>query len=191
MPTTGMQTVMSVPYAAGVLPIAFKNGRVHFLLGEDIRNLGLADFGGKAERRLDKGLVTNTAAREFFEETLGLSISSDQMVHRLLDPSRHIALPGRTQNGNPYVMFVTEVPFVPEITTSFRKFSAFLRFKGIHKSLVEKTGVEWLTIDELRDAPKRAVFERTYSEHEALLHRIGNMSPRDWHEFLRATASRR
>jgi len=180
-----MQTAVSAPYAAGVLPIAFRNNRVHFLLGEDIRNLGLADFGGKAERRLDKGLITNTAAREFFEETLGLSISNDQMVQRLLDPARHIALRGRTQNGNKYVMFVVEVPFVPEITTSFKKFSAFLRFKGIHKSLVEKTGVEWLTIDELSKAPKRAVFERTFNEHEVLLHKVGNMNPEEWHHFLK------
>jgi len=184
-----MQTVVTAPYAAGVLPIAFRNNRLHFLLGEDIRNLGLSDFGGKAERRLDKGLITNTAAREFFEETLGLSISSDQMVQRLLDPSRHIALKSRTANGNRYVMFVTEVPFVSEIASSYRKFSSFLRFKGIHKSLVEKTGVEWLTIDELRDASKRAVFERTFSEHEVLLSKIGNMNPREWHDFLRIRTS--
>ena len=174
----------TIPYAAGVLPVAFKDDVTHFLLGTDIRNSGAADFGGKAERRLDKGQIQNTAAREFFEETLGLSISNDQMVQRLLDPSRHIALRGRTQNGNLYVMYVTEVPFVPEITSNFRRLSSFLRFKGVHKSLVEKTGVEWLTIDELKAAQKRAVFERTFTDNEVVLEKIGRMTPSELHHFL-------
>ena len=181
-----MDTVMSAPYAAGVLPVAFKDERLHFLVGEDVRVCGgLADFGGKAEKRLDRGLVRNTAAREFYEETLGLSITSEEMVARLNDSSRNLSLRGRTANGNPYIMFLCEVPFVGEISTMFRKFSAFLRFKGVQKSLVEKTSVEWLTYEELETAPKRQVFERTFLEHKCMLRKIGNMTPQEWHEFLR------
>ena len=56
-------------YSAGVLPYTIHKDTIYFLLGRDSENKW-SDFGGRVEPK-DKGDYDVTAAREFYEETLG------------------------------------------------------------------------------------------------------------------------
>ena len=56
-------------YSAGILPYTNYKGSIYFLLGRDSDNKW-SDFGGRVEPK-DRGDYESTAAREFFEETLG------------------------------------------------------------------------------------------------------------------------
>ena len=91
--------------AAGVLPNAFDAlGVCHFLVGDDVRGIGASDFGGKLDKRLDRGSIIATAAREFNEETLGIVMTTREMERRLVTSS--LFVDGSTQNGNTYRMFI-------------------------------------------------------------------------------------
>jgi hypothetical protein len=171
-------------YAAGILPIAFKGNVCHFLVGRDIRGIGVADFGGKSEKRLDFGVVTNTASREFYEETLGVSLTAEQ-IRRRLTPETSVVVKGSTQNGNVYTMFIVEVPFDPGISRNFQRTASFLRTKGLHRPLVEKIDVSWVDFDEMMDIEKRSVFERTLMENFDTISRIGRSSPATWKDLLK------
>ncbi len=182
--STTTQSNQSSQFAAGVLPIAFHDETCLFLVGDDIRGTGASDMGGKHDRHLDRGYVTNTAAREFFEETLGVSITAEQMKRRL-NPRTSILIRGKTQNGNEYSMFVVEIPFDPSISRQFSNTVSFLTTKNIHRSYVEKTDIRWVTLDELFRCDKRVVFKRTIEMNEGLIRQIGNATPSTWIELIK------
>lgn len=178
----------SSQFAAGVLPIAFHDETCLFLVGNDIRGIGASDMGGKHDRHLDRGSVTNTAAREFFEETLGVSITAEEMKRRLT-PRTSILLKGKTQNGNEYSMFIVEVFFSPSISRDFANAVAFLTTKNIHRSYVEKTDLRWVTVDELFSCDKRSVFKKTLEANEGMVRQIGNSTPRTWLDLIKRVNS--
>ena len=72
----------SVKYSAGILPYTFdKKGKCHFLLGKDLEG-DWSDFGGRCEFA-DKNEPTNTAAREFYEETLGSVMTVPEVLEKI------------------------------------------------------------------------------------------------------------
>jgi hypothetical protein len=178
------QSSQTSQFAAGVLPIAFHEDTCLFLIGDDIRGIGASDLGGKHDRHLDKGSVTSTASREFFEESLGVSITAEQMRRRLT-PAMSILVRGKTQNGNPYSMFITEIPFDPAVTRNFSNAVAFLTTKNIHRSYVEKTDLRWVDLKELLECDKRIVFRKTIETNEGLIREIGNSTSTSWLEIIR------
>ena len=171
------QTTPSKNYAAGILPITWVDNVALFLVGRDIRDGTYSDFGGKRER-YDRNEVA-TASREFYEETLGTVVGQKQMLMRLT-PKTSILVPGRTQNGNPYYMFVTEVPYVPYVRPAFRKMADFLRSKNVNRLYVEKLDVQWATLDMLKCMNKRSVFENTLNANSDLIDKIGLSTPDQW-----------
>lgn len=162
-----------VHYAAGILPLTWgSDGAPLFLVGQDVRDQSWSDFGGKCERS-DKNCPLTTAIREFTEETFGCLADCRQLRQRL-HAGNYVLLKSRTQNGHPYFMYVIEVPFVPGLRASFAKTLAFFRHKNVHRLYVEKTDVQYLTLEELSspDVPKRSVFQSTIELHAASLQRI-------------------
>lgn len=161
-----------VHYAAGILPVTLHEGRVLFLVGQDVRDRAWSDFGGKCER-VDKNDAMNTACREFYEETYGTVADHRALRHRMATaPETVLALHSRTQNGHPYCMYVMQVPYAPHLRNAFRKALNFLFHKGMGKTLVEKTDVQWVTWERLGpggDLPKRPVFAATLEAHAATL----------------------
>lgn len=167
-------------YAAGVLPVAFrKDDAPLFLVGEDIRGIGVADFGGKSDQKLDRNDPDSTAAREWYEESLGQSISIKDMLARF-NRDTCIRLIGKTQNGHPYFMNVVEIPWDSQISRNFDRAVDFLRLKNISKLYVEKRNVTWMTFDELMKCRKRPVFEQTILDNIDTIRRIGSCPREHW-----------
>lgn len=149
-------------YAAGVLPYTrLKDGRVLFLLGEDIRDCSFSDFGGKAERQ-DGCSTEQTACREFLEESFGLVITEGQL-RNIFSSKAYELLRGTTRAGHPYYCYAIEVPFLPHLPSMAKKLIGFFKVKGLYKTLVEKTDFRWVTLHELFSPhlPKRQVFSNT------------------------------
>lgn len=158
-------------YASGILPVSrTPEGKLVFLLGKDVRDGTWSDFGGKVERP-DAGPL-DTAAREFYEETLGVVAPRAGMRQRMI-PSNCVVLRGTTQNGHPYWMFVMEVPYSASVRNHFLKSAAFLKSKNL-LALVEKVDVAWVDLETLWIIPKRGVFERTVRRNRGVLERIAS-----------------
>ena len=157
-------------YASGILPVSRRpDGTVVFLIGKDVRDGTWSDFGGKCERG-DRGDPMNTAVREFYEETLGCVVGP-WCLRKRMTADNCLALKGVTQNGHPYWMYVLEVPYLPNVRTTFAKILAFLRYKNVDLPLIEKTDVTWVELDELAVVPKRHVFDVTVTRHSDALRR--------------------
>jgi len=176
---------MTRNYAAGILPITWVDGVPLFLVGEDVRDGSFSDFGGKMER-YDRNIIA-TACREFYEETLGCIFDIKQIRARL-NPQTSIMLRGRTQNSNVYYMYITEVPYMPHLRGMFHKLLGFLRAKNIQKLYVEKTDVQWVTLDMLRTMTKRAVFANTLNMHLDTIVEIGTSTPQQWRDLCKKHA---
>jgi len=170
-------------YAAGVLPIAWRDGQAFFLVGRDSRDDTWSDFAGKCEK-CDRD-IESTAAREFWEESYGVLMDAKTMRARLT-PHTSIQLLGRTQNLHPYHCFVTEVPFVMHLRDAFHKHLAFLRQRTVHRMYLEKTDIVYVTYEELfADAfPKRSVFKETLLLHRDLLRSIVVSGPEGFRKLL-------
>jgi 8-oxo-dGTP pyrophosphatase MutT (NUDIX family) len=167
-------------YASGILPIAFVGEQCVFLLGEDVRN-GFSDFGGKAER-FDTS-SEECASREFFEETLGLTVSSKEIQNRLT--TNAVQVEGLTANSFKYIMFLTEIPFDKSLPRYMQRAIAFLKSRGLHRLHVEKKSVQWMTIDELMACDKRKVFENTLLQNRDIIERIGRSTPAEFKRICR------
>lgn len=168
-------------YAAGILPVSRRpDGTVVFLIGKDVRDSTWSDFGGKCER-VDRSDPMNTATREFYEETLGCIVGPWGLRQRMAQ-GQCITLKSTTQNGHPYIMYVMEVPYIPNARTTFAKFVAFLRFKSVDLPLVEKTDIAWVDVDELMACKKRHVFGATVERHVDILHRVAS---EPWADVIR------
>jgi hypothetical protein len=183
-----MKDQRPVKYSAGVLPIAWIGDQVLFLVGEDIRGsddpnnpIAVSDFGGKCERS-DRSCHEFTAAREFEEETLRMSITAKQMLARLQSSS--IELHGSTQNGHPYYMYVCSIPFDYSLPKYMKKAIGFLHSKGISRMFVEKRHVLWLTLQQLLAVGKRSVFENTLQQNEDIIRKIGSCTPAEWEDLV-------
>lgn len=171
-----------VHYAAGILPVTWHEGQLLFLVGKDHRD-GYSDFGGKAER-VDRGCSTHTAAREFYEETLGTVTSSKAVLAHMTTPGNSAMLRSSTQNGYDYYMYIVEVPFVPHLRASFRKVWKFLHSLSLSRVYVEKCDVQYVTWDMLQKMPKRPVFAKTIAAHKAFFDALASSSPLDWRQTL-------
>jgi hypothetical protein len=173
-------------YASGILPITWFDGVPLFLVGEDVRDGTYSDFGGKMER-YDRNIIA-TACREFYEESLGCVLDIKQIRARI-NPQTAIMLRGRTQNSNMYFMYVTEIPYMPHIRSTFHKILGFFRAKNIQRMYVEKTDVQWVTLEMLRNMNKRSVFANTLNLHAETIEEIGTSTPAQWRELCKKHAS--
>jgi len=90
-------------YNAGVFPYAKHNGKIWFLLGEEIRWKAYNDFGGK-EDRADKDNTRMTAAREFVEET-NYIYGQKEVIYPKIDEQFGFG------DRNKYRTYLLEVPY--------------------------------------------------------------------------------
>jgi 8-oxo-dGTP pyrophosphatase MutT (NUDIX family) len=167
-------------YASGILPISFVNDKCVFLVGEDIRG-GYSDFGGKAER-FDAS-SEECASREFFEETLGLTLSAKEIQNRL--STNAVQVEGLTANSFKYIMFLTEIPFEKSLQRYMHRCIAFLKSRGLHRLHVEKKSVKWMTLDELMTCEKRKVFENTLMQNREVIETVGRSTPSEFKQLCR------
>ena len=170
-------------YAAGILPLTWYQGTPLWLLGREARDGTWSDWGGKVEKQDRTGPVethpANTAAREFYEESMGCVLSAKAMRQALL-PATSILLRSRTKNNHDYYCYVVEIPYMPVLHSNFHKVLNFMRFRGLHRAFVEKTDIRWATWEMVQQLTKRPVFEATLAQHFNTLKAIGEAGPEGW-----------
>lgn len=173
----GSQTTQFAPkrhhdyYSAGVLPFCIHEGRILFLLGRD--NEGTwSDFGGHSEIH-DQGRWNITAAREFYEETIGSVLTIEQILERLESKKNYVCIYDRTLGNYNYYMYLLRIPYSAVYRGQFLSTHSFMRYlsgkisKEESRHYLEKNDIGWFTAEEWEDL--RPIFRRTF---EGNRHRI-------------------
>ena len=159
-------------YSAGILPFYVKNNTVYLLLGKDHEGKW-SDFGGRSEGQ-DRGRWDTTAAREFYEESVGSIMDIPTMLSRLQHRKNYIRIRGKTLNGSPYFMYFVKIPFRETYRDNFHSTLAFIQFtRNFDKKYIEKTDIQWISLDTIQmsldevnadiiNYPLRKVFKKTF-----------------------------
>ena len=138
----------------GILPVAIKNGQVHFLFGKENElddTPGWADFGGGAE---DGESSFDTALREGSEEINGILGSAEQL-RKQVKKDKISTLQFKTYTTYIYMMdYDAKLPFYYKNNYDF--FSRYLPHVKHKKDngLLEKAKIRWFSFDELKKDKK-------------------------------------
>lgn len=171
-------------YSAGILPYQIsETGKVYCLMGKDNAQVW-SDFGGKCEFQ-DKGNVKDTAAREFFEESLNSVIDLQTTKEMLKNEKNYILINSKTVSGSPYYMFLLRVPMLPDTSRDrFIRTQAYLQYIQADHSALEKVDIKWVSLDTIMHCledekneeelgwPLRKVFRKTLLMNKRILEDI-------------------
>jgi hypothetical protein len=159
--------------AAGVLPYAKDgSGNTWFLLGRErpnenwgIDSSSWSEFGGSMDKNES---CEEGAAREFFEETMGVVFGHKKWMENELKLGRYLlVMDSRTPSGKGYRSFVKQIPFL-DFPAKFARYKTISKKQpDLFKSLVpfcfqddgrllpscaEKTSMSWFSVEQLRAA---------------------------------------
>jgi len=157
-------------YSAGILPYTYYKGSIYFLLGRDSDNKW-SDFGGRFEPK-DRNDYEATAAREFFEETLG-SIYDYDYTKKLIKKCPKII--SKTGSGHSYYMYLLKLQYTDLIRTKFLSTKNFISnvIITIDKKYIEKNDIRWVSIETIEHSIEgkslislRNVFQTTYKNYK-------------------------
>ncbi len=112
-------------YSAGVLPFYIKNKIIYFLLGKDNENKW-SDFGGRSETN-DCGRWDVTAAREFYEESIGAIMDIPSILSKI-QSKNSLRIKSNTMNGSPYYMHLVKVPYKESYRNNFQCILSFIKY---------------------------------------------------------------
>jgi hypothetical protein len=157
-------------YSSGILPYTYYKGTIYFLLGRDSDNKW-SDFGGRVEPK-DRGDYESTAAREFFEETLG-SVYDYDYTKKTIKKSQKII--SKTGSGHVYYMYLLKLNYTDLIRTKFLSTKNFISnvITTIDKKYIEKNDIRWVSIETIEHSLEdkslislRNVFLNTYKNNK-------------------------
>ena len=108
-----------------------------FYLGRDSDNKW-SDFGGRVEPK-DKNDYEATAAREFYEETLG-SIYDYEHAKKLIKHKKCPKIVSKTGSGHPYYMYLIKITHNDEIRNKFTSTKNFylILLQQLIKNMLKK-----------------------------------------------------
>jgi len=157
-------------YSAGILPYCkCQDGNIYFLLGRDYDNKW-SDFGGRCEPK-DKGEIELTAAREFWEESIGC-IDEMETIRVTLKYKKIPFVVSKTPIGNPYYMYLLKVPYSMNYRQNFTSSRSFISKIDVDKKYTEKFDVRWVSKDTIKYTISvksmislRTVFQTTLINH--------------------------
>lgn len=134
-------------YSAGILPYKVsEDNKVYLLLGKDNQDTW-SDFGGRSEIK-DQNNILETAAREFFEESLNSVIDLQTTRKMLLNENNYELVKSRTLNGSPYYMFILRLPMRPEIVREkFKSTYEMMKYVDAEHKWLEKNDIMWVSLD--------------------------------------------
>jgi len=138
----------------GILPVAIKNGQIHFLFGKENElddTPGWADFGGGAENGESS---FDTALREGSEEINGFLGSAEQL-RKEVKKHKISTLQFKTYTTYIYMMdYDAKLPFY--YRNNYEFFSRYLPHVKHKKDngLLEKSKIRWFSYDELKKERK-------------------------------------
>jgi hypothetical protein len=175
-------------YSSGILPFYVKNKTIYFLLGKDPEGKW-SDFGGRSEVQ-DNGRWDSTAAREFYEETIGSVLDIQTIMTKLQNQKYNIRINGKTLNGSSYFMYVLKIPYKETYRHNFQSTLSFIKYikynsKGqghdekksiIDYKYLEKTDIQWVSLETIKmsmdplnedevNYPLRHVFKKTLEQN--------------------------
>ena len=173
-------------YSAGILPYQVdEKGKIYFLMGKDQTGVW-SDFGGKCEFQ-DKNNIKETAAREFFEESLNAIIDLNTTREMLKNEKNYILINSRTISGSPYYMFLLRTPMLPDTARDrFIKTLQYLQYTKADYSYLEKNDIKWVSLDTVIHClncpeheeelgwPLRKVFRKTLFNNKKILTELKN-----------------
>lgn len=173
-------------YSAGILPYQVgENGKIYFLLGKDTQG-AWSDFGGKCEFQ-DKNNIKETAAREFFEESLNSIIDLNTTREMLKNEKNYTLIISKTLSGSPYYMFILRVPMLPDTARDrFKRTLQYLEYKKADYTSLEKTDIKWVSLDTILHCllnvdyendlgwPLRKIFRKTMFNNRKTLNELKN-----------------
>ena len=143
--------------AAGVLPYARdpKTNNVFFLLCRERYSPGWADsgkwsdFGGHRESPHETSL--QIAAREFYEESLGILCDNLQATELLLqEETTHRNLVPLNSHQRIFEMFAVPIEYDENLPRIFKRVIQFLRFCHPNpEKWLEKTEIRWFSIQDV------------------------------------------
>lgn len=158
-------------YSAGILPYTIRDKRIYYLLGRDWRDEGWSDFGGKVEDKDNHDIVT-TAIREFFEETMGVVLSLQELENKLND--NKVFIKSQTLNGSPYYMYFVYVND-EDYQKYFQKTAEFVQYIKFNEAkYMEKCEMMWVASDNTLNTniKLRNIFRKTLLRCEQHIHDI-------------------
>lgn len=172
-------------YSAGILPYQVQDNNIFFLLGKD-NNGEWSDFGGKCDPN-DRLNIKETAAREFFEESLNSIMSLSATRNMLRNNKNFTMVNSKSMAGLPYYMFILRVPMIPDTANDrFKKTLEFLRYINAKYQYMEKVAIGWISLETLllilenseyektMGWPLRKVFKKTLYNHKNILNDLRN-----------------
>ena len=130
--------------AAGVLPYDAQRG---FLLGRETSDGSFSGFAGF--READESPRT-CAAREFFEETMGILMDQAD-AEDVLEGAEYFEFPASSP-GQIFRLYVLEIPYDPAIASEFKKRYAQLSRLRADPKFLEKDEVRWVMPKTMRRA---------------------------------------
>ena len=137
---------------AGILPIAFHDGKIYFLYGRETKDYKgrdsgkWSDFGGAREK--NESLKT-TAIREGFEETSGL-FGDENSIKHLVNKKTIVKL-----TINNFTTYIVEVPYDKDIPDKYDKMYKNIKKNKYylieeHNGLWEKDKMKWVEFKNLK-----------------------------------------
>jgi len=142
---------------AGILPIAFYEGKLYFLFGEECSERKWFDFGGGKENGESN---INTAIRECYEELDGF-IGTMTELKQLVKERLLLKI-----NFENYTTFLIQIDYNSKLPFYFNNHHKFIKHKLpdliCQNGLFEKRQIKWMTIDDLKK--KRYPFRPYYKK---------------------------
>lgn len=137
---------------AGILPIAFHDGKIYLLYGRETKDLKFkdrgkwSDFGGAKEK---KESIKTTAIREGFEETMGI-FGDEKSIRNLVNNKLIVKL-----TINNYTTYIVEVNYDKNIPKKYDKMYKHIKKENFyliqeHNGLWEKDKMTWVELKNLK-----------------------------------------
>lgn len=146
---------------SGIMPYTFKSGRAYVLLGQDSWTSTWSNFGGGYDQKTDKDL-DDTAAREGFEETMGVFLkpkekdphpekneSAGKEYFKKLFHDEYVVYRKRQK-----AIFFVKVPYVK--ASHFRRVFRRLERRKAKDIFLEKNAFAWVRLSRLKRAVENA-----------------------------------
>ena len=158
----------NIIYGAGILFYCKSlDNTPYFFLGKD-RDQKWSNFGGRSELS-DRSDPENTAARETWEESLGV-VGEIHDIKRLIRGSRCIL--STTPSGHKYYMYIVKIPFTTMYRTNFSNTKKFLSNILVDKKFLEILDVKLMSLETIQYSiditnkktfvKLRSIFEQTF-----------------------------
>ena len=153
-------------YAAGVMLLGWNGSEICVILGKDQYN-AYSDYGGKADIQ-DGGLPSLTAARDMYEETLGIFFTQFEIAHMIHNGP---CIQSRSYTNKPYYMYILWIDYDTSYNVQFNTvFNYVSAIPGISHQFKEKKYITWFTLDEILNTkskvPLRNVFFKTLQNNK-------------------------